>query len=584
VTFGFGPFRLDEPGRVLWLAEREMPLQPRVFDLLALLIRHRERVVSKDELLDALWPDVTVTENSLQRAVSTLRGVLREGGMDGALRNFPGKGYRFLVDGEAPQAMPPAADAESGGLEGARRAITEQRWRDADAVYARCAGETLTGKDLAQWALALQCLGKQQEAVPVLVRAVAAYADEGDNDSAAECAVAISTLHFERNEGALGKGWLARAEDLTSEMADSRAIGRVYWMQSRILASDGDMQRALELTEAAYNCGLRRGDAGTEALGLMYRGFYRLGLGDTRGGLADQDHASAFALSQNIDPVTGSTLYCNILWACRTFGDWARANQWTLGYQRFCDGGGMEFSGPCQLHRAEVLGVQGSLHDALAHVNDALGRLSDDAPWSVGDAHRVLGDIHSAIGNTELALAAYEKSYALGWDPEPGYAMLQLELGQGESAYAGLERSLLGQSWWTLQRQGILLAHLALVAARTGRTEKARSLVDDLAGQDERWPMPSIRALTNEASALIVRNQGDAGTALRHLQLARQLWTSIDSRLNAARLRVQIAAMQLDLGDFSGAAVEIRAALAASAELQSRKLDGQCRQLQARLQ
>jgi tetratricopeptide (TPR) repeat protein len=231
-----------------------------------------------------------------------------------------------------------------------------------------------------------------------------------------------------------------------------------------------------------------------------------------------------------------------------------------------------------------VLGVRGSLHDALAHINDALARLSDDAPWALGDAHRVLGDIQTAIGNSDAALAAYEKSYALGWNPEPGHAMLLLERGEPDAAYASLERSLIGQGWWTLQRQGMLLAHLALVAAHAGRFERAQALIDDLAGQDERWPMASIRALTNEASASLVRQRGDSNEALRRLHLARQLWTSIDSRLNAARLRLQIAALQLDLGDRSGAATEIRAALAAANELESEKLIQQCRALQQRVE
>ena len=104
MTFAFGPFQLDEPGRVLRLAEREVPLQPRVFDLLVYLVNSRARVVSKDELLDALWPGVTVTDNSLQRAVSTLRGALREGGMEDAIRSFPRNGYRFLVD-EKPEEV-----------------------------------------------------------------------------------------------------------------------------------------------------------------------------------------------------------------------------------------------------------------------------------------------------------------------------------------------------------------------------------------------------------------------------------------------------------------------------------------------
>src|SRR5215831_6839965 len=103
MAFSFGLFELDEAGRVLLCARQEIPLQPRVFDLLVYLVRHRDRVISKDELLEAVWPDVTVTDNSLQRAVSSLRAALRQGGMDGAVRNLPGKGYRFFVDSEIRQ-------------------------------------------------------------------------------------------------------------------------------------------------------------------------------------------------------------------------------------------------------------------------------------------------------------------------------------------------------------------------------------------------------------------------------------------------------------------------------------------------
>jgi hypothetical protein len=96
------------------------------------------------------------------------------------------------------------------------------------------------------------------------------------------------------------------------------------------------------------------------------------------------------------------------------------------------------------------------------------------------------------INATGAALRACDKAYELGWNPEPGRALLLLERGEVEAAYASLERSLIGQCWWTLQRQGILLAHLALVAAHAVRQERAQALIHDLAGQDQRWPMPSI--------------------------------------------------------------------------------------------
>lgn len=586
MTFEFGPFQLDEPGRVLRLAEREVPLQPRVFDLLVYLVRSRARVVSKDELLDALWPGVTVTENSLQRAVSTLRGALREGGMEDAIRSFPRNGYRFLVDEKPGEAERRAVEAGSTPehVGAARQAVADRRWHDAAALYEKLDNEvTLSGKDLDGWALALQCSGKPSDAVPFYVRAAAAHTQSGSNGLATASAVALSVIHLERGEAALAKGWIARAQDLMESVPDLPMAGQVPWMQARIAMFEGDLQRGLELAQAAYDLGRERGDVSTESLGLMYRGFFKLSIGDTGGGLADQDHAAALALSSKVDPVTGGTLYCNILWACRTFGDWARATQWTLGYRQFCSDSGMQFSGSCQLHRAEVLGVGGSLHDGLVHIHDSLSRLPDDAPWAVGDAYRVLGDLQAAIGDTDAARAAYEKSYALGWNPEPGYAMLLLELGEPEAAYAALERSLIGQNWWILQRQGMLLAHLALVAAHAGRHEKAQALIDDLAGQQDRWPMPSIRALTNEAAAVLARKRGDGDEALRRLHLARQLWTSIDSRLNAARLRLQIADLQLELDDRNGAATEMRAALAAADQLDSGKLRQQCWALQARI-
>jgi hypothetical protein len=162
--------------------------------------------------------------------------------------------------------------------------------------------------------------------------------------------------------------------------------------------------------------------------------------------------------------------------------------------------------------------------------------------------------------------------------------MLLLELGEPDAAYASLERSLIGQSWWTLQRQGMLLAHMAYVAASAGRHDKAQALIDDLAGNEERWPMPSIRALTNEAVALLARyRRNDAGEALRHMHLARQLWTSVESRLNATRLRLDIAALQMDIGDADGAATELRAAAAVASELGSDKLRDRATILQRRL-
>lgn len=581
MAFEFGPFELDEAGRVVMCARQEVPLQPRVFDLLVYLVHNRERVVSKDELLEAVWPHMTVTDNSLQRAVSALRAGLRKGGMNGAIRNVPGKGYRFCIDqecGQQVQAARMGAAEEPDLRTRAQRAAAAQAWDEAATLFEKA--DTigpLGGEDLHQWALALQCTGKTDVAIPILVRAVAAHTRSANVPRAVADAITLSGLYFERGQAAIAKGWLAQADDWAAETQDPATTALVLWMKSKVAAFDGEPEQALSLADAAYAV-VRHKDAVTiEALSLVYRGFYRLCLGDTRAGLADQDHAATLALSSNdLDPVMGGILYCNILWASRMFGDWARADQWTLGYQKFCSESGMELTGSCQLHRSEVLGVRGSLGEALSRIQDSLKRLSSDAPWSIGDANRVLGDILSGIGDEDAALEAYDRAYSFGWDPEPGRAMLLLERGEAEAAYASLERSLIGKSWWTLQRRGILFAHLALMAAHTGRHQQALDLIDELSGSPDRWPMPSIRALSNEAQAVLALSRQDCRTAIQHLHLARQLWSSIDGRVQVVRLRLGIAKLQLERLDIHGAMSEVHAAELVASELGSPKLQSQC--------
>ncbi len=591
MSLRFSDFRIDEEGRTLWLGDQPLTLQPLVFDLIAYLARNAGRVVPKEELLDALWPGVHVTEGSLQRAVSHARAALRRGGMEDAIRNFARIGYRFGPDrtglgalADAPGAEPPRTElpAQPCGLHACREAMSQRRWEEAHGLYlAADAAAPLSPADLDLWALALECAGRPSEAIAPLTRAVGAHAAAGNAAAAGRSAVVLSKIHLERGEMAIANGWIARAESLIRP-EDQREFGLLLWAKSRMASNVGDIEGGLAMAEEVCRIGRAIGDPETEALGLIFRGFHKLCLGRTAEGLADQDHAAAIALSAPIDPVTGTGIYCVILWSCRTFGDWARANQWTLGYQQWCTAGMAGYSGACQLHRAEVLGVQGTLADALAHVHAALDCLPRDAPWAVGDAHRVLGDIHAAIGDDDAALAAYARVHALGWDREPGHAMLLLEHGDGDAAFSAIEAALAGRSWWTLQRQGLLLAHLAVVAAASGRPDRAREVIHSLTGAPDRWPMPSIRALTAEASATLLVAEGAVHDAVRQLHLARQLWTSIDSAFHAARIRLRLAELLGVLGDSAGAAAEVSAACICAERIGSLRLVDRCRALRPR--
>ena len=108
MRFRFGAYELDVARHELHVAGKVRPVQPQVFALLAYLVRHRDRVIAKEELLRQLWPDAVVTDASLQRAVSLARRALRPADR-GLLRTYARIGYRFLGDVIAPDADDEAA-------------------------------------------------------------------------------------------------------------------------------------------------------------------------------------------------------------------------------------------------------------------------------------------------------------------------------------------------------------------------------------------------------------------------------------------------------------------------------------------
>lgn len=71
--FRFGPFTLSPSTRLLLRGDKEVPLIPRYFDLLLLLVARRNEAVSKDEIFDFVWSDVIVTDGALTQAVRILR-------------------------------------------------------------------------------------------------------------------------------------------------------------------------------------------------------------------------------------------------------------------------------------------------------------------------------------------------------------------------------------------------------------------------------------------------------------------------------------------------------------------------------
>src|SRR4030095_9567414 len=99
LCYDFGVFRVDTQDCLLKRAGKVVPLKPKVFDTLLVLIERHGVVVGKDELMGLLWPDIFVEENNLTSNISILRKILGEGS-DGRtyIETIPKRGYRFVAD------------------------------------------------------------------------------------------------------------------------------------------------------------------------------------------------------------------------------------------------------------------------------------------------------------------------------------------------------------------------------------------------------------------------------------------------------------------------------------------------------
>jgi DNA-binding winged helix-turn-helix (wHTH) protein/tetratricopeptide (TPR) repeat protein len=95
--YEFGPFRLDPQRRQLRRGDTAVPLTPKAFETLLVLVENRNRVVPKDDLMKTLWPDSFVEESNLSQNIFVLRKALDDSAQQKRyIANVPGRGYQFV--------------------------------------------------------------------------------------------------------------------------------------------------------------------------------------------------------------------------------------------------------------------------------------------------------------------------------------------------------------------------------------------------------------------------------------------------------------------------------------------------------
>jgi class 3 adenylate cyclase len=410
---------------------------------------------------------------------------------------------------------------------------------------------------------------RYHEMLELLERAEAGYERDGDRRGAARMALALTREHYQRNNDAVMGGWLARATKLLEGQPDCHETGLLLWMNVRALmffANDvaGALDRAGELVEFAR----RLGDPDLEALGLLDQGHALITAGRVREGSPLLDEAAALAMTGAIELSTTGTVYCSTIVACRNIGDWKRASQWTDESIRWCERRSVSgFPGLCRLHRAEIIRMRGSLVEAERDAQDACDELTSWAPRYAGWAFHELGEIRRRQGNLAGARAAFGQALDVGFDPQPGLALLRLDEADPDGALAAISRRMADRDALTEESRALLLPAQVAIAVAAGDLDLARTALVELEEAAAECDATAILASASAARGALALAEGRPSEAIVALREGWRLWSDLGARFDAAQTRTLLGQAYAMSGDRSAARLELEGARATFGEL-----------------
>ena len=455
-------------------------------------------------------------------------------------------------------------EIESGALERGREAFERRTWGPAfDELRFSDAKGSLTPEDLERFGEAARWSRHFDEMLDIFERAAAAYESVGDRRSAARVAVKLTIEHHARHGDALAAGWLARAQRLLEGEPTCREQGLVLMCMAQGMFLVGNGAAALDMSQEMVDLGRELEDRDIEALGRLALGHARLLGGQVSEGTALIDEAMAAALGGELELWTTGQIFCSTIFACRSRGDWGRAGEWSVASLRWCERQALSgFPGLCRFHRAEVMRFRGELDRAERDASEAVDELLVAAPrWAAWGLHE-LGEIRRRRGDLKGAVESFRHSAELGFDPQPGLALLRLDEGKPTVARRAILEALADESGLVREGRWLVLPAAVEIAIAADDAELARSALEELEQFAESLDTIAVRAAAMVASGRVALLESRTDDAARDLRRGVRMWSEVDVPYEAAQARELLASAYSDLGDPDAAELELTAARA----------------------
>jgi DNA-binding CsgD family transcriptional regulator len=448
-------------------------------------------------------------------------------------------------------------------LERGREAHARRAWRGAAEALSRAdRAAPLDAPDLELLAESAYMLGRQDEYLRCLERAHQLHLDGGRGPRAVRCAFWIGVGFLLRGETSRATGWFARGERVV-EREQHECVERGYLLIPVLLGhvAAGNTAAAYESAAEAAAIGERFGDADLVALVVQEQGHALIRQGQVEEGLRLLDETMVAVIAGELSPIVTGLVYCNTIAFCQSVYEVRRAREWTAALTEWCEEQPdmVTHTGLCSVHRAEIMQLNGAWPDALEEARRAGRRLAQgENQSSAGYAAYRQGEVHRLRGELAAAEEAYRDARRLGWEPQPGLALLRLGQGKGHVAASAIRRAL-GETSERLRRARLLPAFVEIMLA-VGDVEEAREACSELREISRGHENGMLGAMSVQAEGEVALALDDPSAALPGLRRASQLWQELQAPYEAARARVLVALACRALGDEDTASLELEAA------------------------
>ncbi|HKH90245.1 MAG TPA: hypothetical protein VKA54_00505 [Gemmatimonadaceae bacterium] len=426
----------------------------------------------------------------------------------------------------------------------AHDAIARGEWQCAYELLAEAdERESLRGPDLALLAEVAYAAGRLDVTIHAWERAHALAMQAGDRFAAAGAAVRVA-LHLLLDTALMApvRGWITRAERLldSQDSTPVHAWLAVVHNYERLLS--GDFETARRWARQAIDIGTTC-DPAAAAIGRVAEARSIILAGDVSRGVEMLNEAAVAAVSGELDPLTTGIVYCEVVCAFQALAQYDLAEEWTAAMEQWHRGRPVgSIHGRCRVHRAEILRLRGSCVEAEREALSACEELRPYLRRELGWPLTELGRIRLRTGDIGGAEEAFRAAHEIGWDAQPGLALVSLARGDVEQAARSICDALANDVYvpskelpphTELRRAPLLEARVEIELA-AGNVELARASADDLSRIATRFESKALVASAALAHGRVGLAQGDAAAALRHFEEATHLWSEIGAPYETA--------------------------------------------------